>query len=50
MIALTGGPCSGRTTALSCCQDLLKDRGFDVYVLPNCIKEIITSKGSFLNL
>lgn len=33
-IALTGGPCAGKSTSLSMMQSWLSDRGYKVYTLP----------------
>lgn len=33
-VAITGGPCAGKTTALAEVSERLRSRGFDVYVVP----------------
>lgn len=42
-IALTGGPCSGKTTALSRLQRMLADRGYKVLVSPESATKLITA-------
>lgn len=40
---LTGGPCSGKTTALSIIEQLLSKRGYYVLMVPESATELITS-------
>lgn len=40
---LTGGPCSGKTTALSIIEQQLSKRGYYVLVVPESATELINS-------
>lgn len=40
-IVLTGGPCSGKTTALNYLFEKLRDRGFRVFIVPEVATMII---------
>lgn len=40
-IALTGGPCAGKSTALQCLSDRLEGRGFQVVVAPEAATQVI---------
>ncbi len=42
-IAITGGPCAGKTTAMSWIQNAFSDLGYHVIFVPECATEIITS-------
>ena len=33
-IVLTGGPCGGKTTAITTLADKLRERGFGVFIVP----------------
>mmetsp|Transcript_17657 Transcript_17657/g.15471 ORF Transcript_17657/g.15471 Transcript_17657/m.15471 type:complete len:138 (-) Transcript_17657:927-1340(-) len=35
-VVLTGGPCAGKTTAITVIGDRLRERGFKVYCIPEC--------------
>eukprot|EP00002_Diphylleia_rotans_P026180 TRINITY_DN5208_c0_g1_i1.p1 TRINITY_DN5208_c0_g1~~TRINITY_DN5208_c0_g1_i1.p1 ORF type:complete len:489 (+),score=92.72 TRINITY_DN5208_c0_g1_i1:45-1511(+) len=41
-VVLTGGPCGGKTTAISTISEQLKDRGFNVYVVPEAATMLMT--------
>lgn len=47
-IVLTGGPCGGKTTAMSHISDRLKSLGFDVYVVPEAATMLILGGISLL--
>ena len=40
-IVLTGGPCAGKTTTISCVKDDLKEMGYHVLLLNECATELI---------
>ena len=46
-IVLTGGPCGGKSTALSQLSTRLKSLGYDVYLVPEVATMIITAGTSF---
>ena len=46
-IALTGGPCGGKTTALARLSSYLKERGFEVGVAPEAFTLLMTNGISF---
>lgn len=41
VIVITGGPCSGKTTGLSCLSRMLADRGYKVLVVPESATKLI---------
>lgn len=40
-IVLTGGPCAGKTTALSYISEKLMDKGFRVFIVPEVATMLI---------
>lgn len=44
-IVFTGGPCAGKTTSMAFCADLLRDRGFQVYMVPEAATQIAMGGG-----
>ena len=40
-IVLTGGPCAGKTTTISCVKEDLENRGYHVLLLNECATELI---------
>lgn len=42
-IVLTGGPCSGKTTAMSWIQNALSERGYKVIFIPETATELLTA-------
>ena len=49
-IVLTGGPCAGKTTALSRLASFLRERGFRVYTVPEAATMLFTSGVAFGDL
>lgn len=49
-VAITGGPCAGKTTALAEVSERLRTRGFGVYVVPEAATLIFTGGATFANL
>eukprot|EP00002_Diphylleia_rotans_P035397 TRINITY_DN771_c0_g1_i10.p1 TRINITY_DN771_c0_g1~~TRINITY_DN771_c0_g1_i10.p1 ORF type:complete len:524 (+),score=100.18 TRINITY_DN771_c0_g1_i10:86-1657(+) len=41
-VALTGGPCGGKTTAITTIIEQMKERGFNVYVVPEVATVLMT--------
>ena len=41
-ICLTGGPCGGKSTAIAALEQVLSDRGYKVYVIPETATELFT--------
>lgn len=39
-IVLTGGPCAGKTTAITTLADKLRENGFVVYIIPEAASMI----------
>ena len=39
-IVLTGGPCAGKTTAITTLADKLRENGFTVYIVPEAASMI----------
>ena len=48
-IVFTGGPCAGKTTAITTVADKLRENGFKVFIIPEAASMIFTSGGD-LNL
>lgn len=48
-IVFTGGPCAGKTTAITTVADKLRENGFQVFIIPEAASMIFTSGGD-LNL
>jgi len=48
-VVFTGGPCGGKTTAISSCQETLKDLAHDVICVPEAAS-LIFSSGGVLNM
>lgn len=48
-IVLTGGPCAGKTTALTTISDRLRERGFRVYCVPECAS-LVANGGGLINI
>ena len=46
-IVITGGPCAGKTTALSWIQNAFTDLGYHVIFIPECATELINAGISF---
>ena len=44
-IVLTGGPCAGKTTAITTLADKLRENGFVVYIVPEAASMIFQSGG-----
>ena len=42
-IVLTGGPCAGKTTTISCVKDYLENKGYHVLLLNECATELINA-------
>ncbi len=42
-IVITGGPCAGKTTAMSWVQNAFTDLGYHVIFVPECATELITA-------
>lgn len=42
-ICVTGGPCAGKTTALSTINSYLSSRGFKVYIVPEAATLLMKS-------
>lgn len=42
-IVITGGPCAGKTTAMSWIQNMFTELGFHVIFVPECATELITA-------
>ena len=42
-IVLTGGPCAGKTTTISCVKDYLESKGYHVLLLNECATELINA-------
>lgn len=49
-VAITGGPCAGKTTALAEVSERLRSRGFGVYVVPEAATLLFTGGASFAGL
>ncbi|CAN8065910.1 unnamed protein product [Agarophyton chilense] len=49
-VAITGGPCAGKTTALAEVSERLRSRGFAVYVVPEAATLIFTGGATFEGL
>lgn len=49
-IAITGGPCAGKTTALAEVSERLRSRGFGVYVVPEAATLMFTGGASFVGM
>lgn len=49
-IAITGGPCAGKTTALAEVSERLRSRGFGVYVVPEAATLMFTGGASFAGM
>ena len=49
-VAITGGPCAGKTTALAEVSERLRTRGFRVYVVPEAATIMQVGGASFANL
>ena len=45
-IVLTGGPCAGKTTAITSIADRLRDLGYTVYIVPEAATMIFSSGGN----
>jgi hypothetical protein len=48
-IVFTGGPCAGKTTSMAFCTELLKERGFRVYIVPEAAT-LIAMGGGMINV
>lgn len=44
-IVLTGGPCAGKTTAITILSEKLRENGFKVYIVPEAASTIFQSGG-----
>ena len=42
-IVITGGPCAGKTTAMSWIQNMFTDLGYQVIFVPECATEVISA-------
>ena len=42
-IVITGGPCAGKTTAMSWIQNMFTELGYHVIFVPECATELITA-------
>lgn len=49
-VAITGGPCAGKTTALAEVSERLRSRGFNVYVVPEAATLLFAGGASFANI
>ncbi|KAI0567337.1 P-loop containing nucleoside triphosphate hydrolase [Gracilaria domingensis] len=49
-VAITGGPCAGKTTALAEVSERLRSRGFGVYVVPEAATLMFTGGATFEGL
>lgn len=49
-VAITGGPCAGKTTALAEVSERLRSRGFCVYVVPEAATLLFTGGASFAGM
>lgn len=49
-IAITGGPCAGKTTALAEISERLRSRGFGVYIVPEAATLMFTGGASFAGM
>lgn len=49
-VAITGGPCAGKTTALAEISERLRSRGFPVYVVPEAATLLFTGGASFAGM
>lgn len=49
-VAITGGPCAGKTTALAEVSERLRSRGFNVYVVPEAATMLFAGGASFANV
>lgn len=49
-VAITGGPCAGKTTALAEVSERLRSRGFNVYVVPEAATLMFTGGASFAGM
>jgi hypothetical protein len=47
-VVFTGGPCGGKTTALSQVQESLQKRGFNVWIVPEAASIINQAGGDLL--
>lgn len=45
-IVLTGGPCAGKTTAITTLADKLREQGFATYIVPEAASLIFSSGGN----
>lgn len=45
-IILTGGPCAGKTTAITTLADKLREQGFATYIVPEAASLIFSSGGN----
>jgi len=48
-IVLTGGPCAGKTTAMTTISDRLRERGYRVYNVPECAT-LVANGGGLINI
>lgn len=46
-IVFTGGPCAGKTTSMANCAELLRERGYQVYLVPEAATQIAVGGGMF---
>ena len=44
-VVLTGGPCAGKTTAITSIATRLRENGFNVFIVPEAASMIFTSGG-----
>ncbi len=50
IIALTGGPCGGKTTALARIPDRLRSLGYNVFIVPEAATVLLSGGGSFVGV